>query len=106
WARGSCAITTFGSMEPDGTWNGSASAVFAAIASKTITTRSVVPRSQFGSRMYSPLCRAAHGDAIHPQRRLANADRHALAVLAAGTDAWVEREVAADHGNAVQICRP
>src|SRR6187551_2685629 len=69
-----------------------------------MTTRSAVPRSQFGSRMYSPLCRAAHRDAIHPQRWLPDADRHALAVLAAGADAWIERKVVTDHGNAVQIC--
>ena len=30
-------------------------------------------------------------DALHPQRRLADADRHALAVLAAGADPGIER---------------
>jgi hypothetical protein len=33
---------------------------------------------------------AADGDAIHAHGGLADADRHALAVLAAGTDAVVE----------------
>ena len=32
----------------------------------------------------------ADRDPLHPQRRLADADRHALAVLAAGADAGVE----------------
>src|SRR3989449_10178441 len=44
-------------------------------------------------------------DPVHPQRRLADADRHALAVLAAGADAGIEREVVADHGDAMQVGR-
>src|SRR5690349_25116393 len=44
-------------------------------------------------------------DLLHPQRRLADADRHALAVLAAGADAGIEREIVAHHGNAMQIGR-
>ena len=40
------------------------------------------------------------------KRRLADADRHALAVLAAGADAVIEREVVADHRDAVQVGRP
>src|SRR5436190_154539 len=48
---------------------------------------------------------AAHGDAVHPQGRLADADRHALAVLAAGADTGIEREIIADHGDAVQVGR-
>src|SRR5580698_11179202 len=50
--------------------------------------------------------RAADGDAIHPQRRLADADRHALAVLAAGADAVVEREIVTDHSHAMHVSRP
>src|SRR5689334_17242223 len=48
---------------------------------------------------------ATHGDAVHPQGRLADADRHALAVLAAGADAGIEFHVVADHGDALQIGR-
>src|SRR5437763_8190703 len=52
-----------------------------------------------GSRMnYSALPRrATHREPVDAQRGLANADRHALAILAAGADARVEREVVADH---------
>src|SRR6185437_5243903 len=49
--------------------------------------------------------RAADGDAVDAQRRLADADRHALAVLAAGADAAVECKVVADHRHAVQVGR-
>ena len=52
------------------------------------------------------LARSSNRNALHPQRRLADADRHALAVLAAGADAGVEREIVADHGDPVQIGRP
>src|SRR5215831_3050880 len=40
---------------------------------------------------------AAHGQGIDAQRRLADADRDALAVLAAGADAGIERHVVADQ---------
>ena len=40
------------------------------------------------------------------QRRLTDADRHALPVLAAGADAGVEREVVADHRHAVSASGP
>src|SRR5580704_14181332 len=43
--------------------------------------------------------RAAHRQAGDLQRRLADADRHPLAVLAADADAGVEAEVVADHGD-------
>src|SRR3954462_5915528 len=46
---------------------------------------------------------SADGDPVHAQRRLANPDRHALAVLAAGADAGVEFEVVADHADAMQV---
>src|SRR3954447_19647574 len=49
---------------------------------------------------------AAHGDAVHPQGRLADAHRHALAILAAGANAGVELEIVADHGDALEIGRP
>ena len=42
---------------------------------------------------------------VHAQARLADADRHALAVLAAGADAGIEREVVADHADAMQVGR-
>ena len=44
--------------------------------------------------------RAADGELIQQHGRLADADGHALAVLAAGADAGVEGHVVADHGNA------
>src|SRR5215468_1456700 len=49
--------------------------------------------------------RAADRDAVHAQRGLADADRHALAVLAAGADAGVELEVVADHADAIEVGR-
>src|SRR5262245_22298739 len=49
------------------------------------------------------LGRAPDRDAVHAQRRLTDADRHALAVLAAGADAGIELQVAADHADAAQI---
>src|SRR6185295_751140 len=51
------------------------------------------------------LARPADGDAIHAQRRLTDADRHALAILAAGADTGVEREIVADHADAMQVAR-
>src|SRR6185295_15985792 len=44
-------------------------------------------------------------DPVHAQGRLADADRHALAVLAAGADAGVELQIVADHADAMQIAR-
>src|SRR6266567_4039857 len=52
------------------------------------------------------LARSSDRDLFHPQRRLADADRHALAVLAAGADAGIQREIVADHGDPVQVGRP
>src|SRR5262245_37026833 len=49
--------------------------------------------------------RAAHRDLVDAQRRLADAHRDALTVLAAGADAVVEGEVVADHADAVQVGR-
>src|SRR6185369_13474484 len=46
------------------------------------------------------LCRPAHRQSIDTQGRLADADRHALAILAAGADTGVELEVVADHRDA------
>jgi CRP-like cAMP-binding protein len=43
---------------------------------------------------------AAYRQAVDAQRRLADADRHALAFLAAGADARIERHVVADHRDA------
>src|SRR5450432_2456410 len=47
-------------------------------------------------RLHS-LCRPADGQAIDAQRRLSDAHRHALAVLAAGADTRIERHVVTDH---------
>ena len=65
----------------------------------------VVPRQATNAGMPGPAAgllspRSADRDAVDPQRRLADADRHALAVLAASADAGVEREIVADHGDA------
>ena len=56
---------------------------------------STTPRGLARRRRRSSL-RAADREAVDAQRRHADADRHALAVLAAGPDAPVEREVVAD----------
>src|SRR6478672_4446124 len=48
---------------------------------------------------------ATHGNAVHPQGWLADADRYSLAVFAAGADAGVELEIVADHGDALEIGR-
>src|SRR4029077_18874096 len=52
------------------------------------------------------LARSSDCNPFHSQRRLADADRYALAVLAAGADPGIEREIVADHGDAVQVGRP
>src|SRR5579859_656818 len=57
-------------------------------------------RCEFGSSG-----RAADGQPIHAQRRLADADRDTLAVLTAGADAVVELQVVADHGDLMQRVR-
>src|ERR1044071_1600221 len=51
------------------------------------------------------LARPADRNAVHAQRRLADPDRHTLAVLAAGADAGIKREVVADHADGVQVAR-
>src|SRR6266566_4359435 len=48
----------------------------------------------------------ANRDAVDAQRWLADADRHALTVLAASADAVIELKIVADHRNAVQVGRP
>src|SRR3954469_25967973 len=49
--------------------------------------------------------RSSHRDPVHPQRRLADADRYTLAVLAAGADPGIELKIVADHGDSVQVGR-
>src|SRR4051794_134317 len=49
--------------------------------------------------------RPADGNPVHAQSRLADPDRHALAILAAGADAGIEFEVVADHADAMQVAR-
>src|SRR5207237_4839187 len=44
---------------------------------------------------------AADGQPVHAQGRLADPDRHALAILAAGADPVIELEVVADHRDLV-----
>src|SRR5437773_9317450 len=56
-----------------------------------------------GKRTTSP--RPADRDAVHAQGRLTDPDRNALAVLAAGADAGVEREVIADRADTMQVGR-
>src|SRR6185312_4325746 len=88
-------------------------AVFAASTISTMTTISVT----FLSQLRRPVCAfskfdsgysggAAHGDPVHAQCRLADADGHALAIFAARADARVERKVGADHRDAMQVGRP
>src|SRR6185295_20023116 len=48
----------------------------------------------------------ADRDGVHAQGGLADADRHPLAVLAAGADTGIEREVVADHADAIEVGRP
>src|SRR5262249_20920062 len=62
---------------------------------------SPISRSLGGRR--TGLSRPADRDAIHAQGRLADADGHALAILAAGADAGIELEIVADHANAVEV---
>src|SRR4029078_8696469 len=48
---------------------------------------------------------SADGDLVHPQRRLSDPDRHALAVLAAGSDTRIEGEIVADDCGAMEVGR-
>src|SRR5207248_8885210 len=50
--------------------------------------------------------RAADCQAVDAQRRLADAHRHALALLAAGPHARIELHVVADHRHARERVRP
>src|SRR5580704_3900690 len=95
-------------------------AAFAAAmdsASSSTVTRSPIEQPPLSVRILSQtpgfcspgngqLPRPAHRDAIDAQGRLADADRDALAVLAAGADAVVEFEIVADHRHPVQVGRP
>src|SRR5262249_2126695 len=47
----------------------------------------------------------ADGDAVHTQGRLADADGHGLAILAASANAGIELEVISDHADAVEVGR-
>src|SRR5258707_3641957 len=51
------------------------------------------------------LSRAADRECIDPERRLTDADRHALSILAAGSNTVVELQVVADHRDAHQHVR-
>src|SRR6266511_3643806 len=48
------------------------------------------------------LSRSADSDAVHAQGRLADSDRDALAILAAGADAGIKLEVVADHHGSLE----
>src|SRR5690606_24699584 len=48
---------------------------------------------------------STHGQAVDTQGWLTDADRYALAFLAAGANAAIERHVVADHGDAFQYVR-
>jgi len=63
------------------------------------------PSSPVKPRQAPSSCRAAHGQVIDQQGRLADAHGHALAFLAAGADAAVELHIVADHGNPGQRIR-
>src|SRR5512134_3796806 len=54
-------------------------------------------REQVTCTTCAALSRTSDSESFDAKRRLANADRHALAVLAAGADAQVEFHVVADH---------
>src|SRR3982074_1612468 len=56
-------------------------------------------------RHRAPLSRAADRESFDPERRLADADGHALAVLATGSNTVVELQVVADHRDARQHVR-
>src|SRR5262249_869735 len=51
------------------------------------------------------LSRSTDGDAVHTQGRLADADGHGLAILAASANAGIELEVISDHADAVEVGR-
>src|SRR5262245_38535027 len=71
-----------------------------AKTSSTVSSPTVPPRA---SRSLSR--RAADGEAVDPQGRLADADGHALAFLAAGADPRIECQVVADHADLGQHVR-
>src|SRR4030081_1588752 len=56
-------------------------------------------------RQCPPSGRAADRESFDPERRLADADGHALAVLATGPNTVVELQVIADHRDARQHVR-
>src|SRR3981081_429764 len=56
-------------------------------------------------RQCPPSGRAADRESFDPERRLADADGHALAVLATGPNTVVELQVVADHRDARQHVR-
>src|SRR5271154_6965281 len=76
-----------------------------AVSSRTRSSRRAGGRAAFPAWCASASAGAADRNAVEPQCRLADADRHALAVLAAGADAVVQREGVADHGDTVQVGR-
>src|SRR5262249_37797548 len=51
------------------------------------------------STQKAPSAGPADGDAVDAQGGLADPDRHALAVLAAGADAGIKRKIGADHAH-------
>src|SRR4051812_29776827 len=73
------------------------------VRARSMVVSKVLPQESFPEwfRFRWSLARSSDRDPFHPQRRLADANRHALAVLAAGADAGIEREVVADHGDAM-----
>src|SRR5712692_1404597 len=74
-----------------------------APSEKTKPSCSIIVAAQVGHPSSSP--RPADGDAVHAQGGLADADRHALAVLAAGADTRIELEVVPDHAHPVEVGR-
>src|SRR5471032_2429529 len=70
-----------------------------------ITTIAPAWQADYRSAPARTLRRAANGHAVHAQGRLADADRHALAFLAAHADARIELHVVAYHRDAVQHFR-
>src|SRR5207237_4565852 len=96
---------------PDGKSSGSASAPFAAISRRTMKVSCAAVFIQ-RTIVVIIVCvfpfltaGAAHRDPIHTHRRLADANRHALTVLAAGADPGIEAQIVADHCDAMKVGR-
>src|SRR3954463_3020534 len=78
----------------EGTMNSSIAILGACAKAEFMNRNSTVAISLL---IVSPLSGTADGQSIDSERGLADADRYALAFLAAGADARVERQIVADN---------